>query len=142
MADGLCFIKWDSLSLPVVSANTKPEDQFSVADLSGATLGTAFSNGNDWALVPVPSNGTRDPGESCAPILNCDYENTMDLVPLTVAGFGVDDEDARNGVLQTHTGPSFAGGGLFSRDRLLQNSRSFCLLLQSERREHTFHTTL
>ncbi len=92
-----------------------PQDRFVIPDPKDpatVAIGSRFLRGYDWALVFVPDNAIRSPGEGCNPTFYCGYDNGSDAETLSVRGFGVDSNDpVNNGVLQTDSGPASVGGG-------------------------------
>ncbi len=111
MTDGPWTIERNVPASNGTNGNLTPSaaaDQFPLANLAGSTLSPGQANGNDWAVVVVPNNAAGAPGAGCTPTFNCAFTNNCTgTTSLRVTGFGTDTRNARNGVLQTDSGPCF-----------------------------------
>jgi V8-like Glu-specific endopeptidase len=87
-------------------------DQFPLANLNGSTASGSNAAGNDWAVVAVPNNAAGAPGAGCNPTFNCNFTNNCNgTTSIRVTGYGIDTRNARNGALQTDSGPCVAAAG-------------------------------
>lgn len=111
MTDGPWTIERNVPASNAMTGNLTPAaaaDQFPLANLAGSTLSPGTASGNDWAVVVVPNNAQGAPGAGCNPTFNCGFTNNCNgTTSLRVTGFGTDTRNARNGALQTDSGPCF-----------------------------------